>query len=39
MKPLEIPNYIKLVLKINNKISNLLGLKKEANTGLRRIDE
>ena len=39
IKPSEIPNYIKLVLKINNKISHLLGLKSEVNTGLRRIDE
>ena len=39
IKPAEIPNYIKLIFKISNKLNNLLGLKKEVNTGLKRIDE
>lgn len=39
IKPNEIPNFLKTILKINNKIGNFVGLKKELNTGLKRIDE
>ena len=39
IKPNEMPPFVKTILKINNKLHNIFGFKKESNTGLRRIDE
>lgn len=39
IKPNDIPNFVKKFLKFNNKLSNFFGLRKELNTGLKRVDE
>lgn len=38
-KSKDIPYYIKTIIKINNKISNLIGIKEDDNSGLKKIHE
>jgi len=39
IKPKEIPHFIKMILKINDKLFNFLGIKNDRNLGLKKIDD